>query len=115
MTTPPKKPRPDNSPFDFNLDAVKSEVDLAPFVVQFGGRRWIFGHLSDLNVWDLVAGVDAGDLQAGMQVFETALGADQFAEFKRLPLPQYKLEKLFEAYQKHCGVEPGESVSSTDS
>ena len=41
MTTQPKRSvrRPDDQPFDFNLDAVEAEVDLIPFVFRYAGRR----------------------------------------------------------------------------
>jgi hypothetical protein len=106
--------RPDDQPFDFNLDAVKSEVDLRPFYVNFGSRRFEFAHLQGLNVWDLVEGAGEGDLEQGMRVFKIALG-DQFDDFKKITLPQFKLEALFKAYEKFCGVEPGESEGSTSS
>jgi hypothetical protein len=115
MTSNTKNNRPDDKPFDFNLNTVKCEVDLSPFVVIAGdNKRYSFTHLKELNVWDLVEGADRGDMAQGVQVFKTALGT-QFDDFKKLPLPQYKLEALFEAYEKFCGVEPGESESSTDS
>lgn len=106
--------RPDDQPFDFNLDAVKSEVDLRPFVVNFDSRPFRFSHLQGLNVWDLVEGAEGGDLEQGIRVFKIALG-DQFEDFRKLPLPQFKLEALFKAYEKFCGVEPGESEGSTSS
>ena len=108
--------RPDDQPFDFNLDAVKAEVDLRPFVVNFDNRPFRFAHLQGLNVWDLVegAGSGKGDLEQGITVFKLALG-DQFDDFRKLPLPQFKLEALFAAYEKFCGVEPGESEGSTSS
>jgi hypothetical protein len=115
MTSNAKNNRPDDKPFDFNLNTVKCEVDLSPFVVVAGNdQRFSFTHLKELNVWELLEGADKGDMAQGVQVFKTALGA-QFDEFKKLPLPQYKLEALFEAYETFCGVKPGESESSIDS
>jgi hypothetical protein len=115
MTNGGGRARPDDKPFDFNLDAVKSEVDLTPFVVHFAQRSWSFAHLKGLNVWDLIADVEGGDIQAGVRVFEIALGADVFAEFRKIPLPQFRLEALFKAYEEFCGVESGESEASTPS
>ena len=105
---------PDDQPYDFDLDAVKSEIDLTPWRVKFGGRRWSFEHLQGLDVWDLIEGADQGDLQQGIQVFKIALG-DQFEEFRKIRLPQFKLEALFKQYEAHCGVKPGESEGSTSS
>jgi hypothetical protein len=44
MTSTTRKRPSDDQPFDFNLDTVKSEVDLTPFRVQWAGRRWEFAH-----------------------------------------------------------------------
>lgn len=101
----------DDQPFDFNLDAVQAEVDLAPFRVHFAGHRYAFAHLQSLDVWDLVEIAEGGDTGATLGVLKAALG-DGFAEFRKNPLPQYKLKQLFEAYQKHCGLLPGESDAS---
>ncbi|KAF0646706.1 MULTISPECIES: hypothetical protein [Streptomyces] len=101
----------DNEPFDFNLDAVKAEVDLSPFRVHFGGQRWTFTHMEALDVWDLAESIERGDIQFIIKVLEEALG-EQWEGFRKLGLPRYKMKALFEAYQQHCGLEPGESGAS---
>ncbi|MFJ5089966.1 hypothetical protein [Streptomyces sp. NPDC088674] len=116
MTTAQSKTRAakqpaDDEPFDFNLDAVKAESDLTPFRVHFNGRRWEFAHLEGLDIWDVVEVADGGDLQAVLGALRLGLG-DQYAEFRKIRLPQYKVMTLFRAYQKHCGMEPGESEAS---
>lgn len=110
MTTRTAK-APDDQPFDFNLDAVKAEVDLTPFRVHYDGRRWDFAHLEGLDIWDLVEAAEGGDVRAMLGAFRAALG-DSFDDFRKVRLPQYKMVALFKAYQKHCGVEPGESAAS---
>ncbi|WP_432091832.1 hypothetical protein [Streptomyces sp. NRRL F-5630] len=115
MTTAQSKTRAakpaDDEPFDFNLDAVKAESDLTPFRVHFDGRRWEFAHLEGLDIWDVVEAADGGDLQAVLGALRLALG-DQYTEFRKIRLPQYKVMALFRAYQRHCGMEPGESEAS---
>lgn len=101
----------DDQPFDFNLDAVRAEVDLAPFRVHFDNRRWEFAHLQDLDIWDLVEAADGGDMSAVTGAFRLALG-DQYEDFRKVRLPQYKMMPLFKAWQRHCGMEPGESQAS---
>ncbi|MFF5703392.1 hypothetical protein ACFY7H_12925 [Streptomyces sp. NPDC012794] len=101
----------DSQPFDFNLDAVQAEAELMPFRVHFGGRRYALAHLQSLDVWDLVEIAERGDTGATLGVLKAALG-ETFTEFRKNPLPQYKLKQLFEAYQKHCGLLPGESDAS---
>ncbi|MGW5122963.1 hypothetical protein ACWEQ7_02680 [Streptomyces sp. NPDC004069] len=109
-----KQRRPDNSPFDFNLDAVQPDTELAPFVVQFQGKRWTFCHLKELDCWDLLEAARDGEVGAMLGAFKTALG-EQFGEFRKLRMPQYKLQPLFRAWQKHCGLdEDGRPIKDTD-
>lgn len=121
MTTSPARKAvkaPDDKPFDFNLDAVEAEVDLTPWRVNFGGKRWVFAHPQDIDVWDVVAEDERGsasEMGGMLAVFRVALGEDVFTEFRKIPLKNYKLKALFEAYQRYGGTEPGESEGSTDS
>jgi hypothetical protein len=101
----------DDQPFDFNLDAVRSEVDLAPFRVNFNGRRWEFAHIESLDIWDLVDAAEGGEIKAMTGVFRISLG-DDWEDFRKVKLPQFKMKALFTAYRKHCGLEPGESEAS---
>lgn len=101
----------DDQPFDFNLDAVESEVALTPFRVHYQSRRWEFAHLESLDIWDLVEAAEGGQTKAMVGVFQISL-ADQWLDFRKLKLPQYKMKALFTAYRKHCGLEPGESEAS---
>ena len=78
----------DDQPFDFNLDAVRSEVDLAPFRVHYDGRRWEFAHMEGLDIWDLVEAAEGGEVTAMTGVFRLALG-DDFADFRKVKFPQY--------------------------
>jgi hypothetical protein len=101
----------DSEPFDFNLDAVKSEVELTPFRVHFDGRRFEFAHIEGLDIWELVEAAEGGEMKAMTGVFRLALG-DDFEAFRKAGLPQFKLKALFTAYREHCGLEPGESEAS---
>ncbi|MEU0675481.1 hypothetical protein ABZ330_21820 [Streptomyces sp. NPDC006172] len=116
MTAPKKTVarRPDDKPFDFNLDAVPCEVDLTPFVFVHEGRRWTMQHLQELNIMPLIAAAQNGDAAAMLGAFREALGKE-WPEFERKGLPQWKLQPLFDAYSKHCGMAPGESPASSDS
>lgn len=108
----------DDQPFDFNLDAVEDEKDLRPWRVHYGGRRWEFKHPEAIDAWQVLAEDEAngeGQITAMISVFKVALGEEEYAEFRKLPLPIGKLRKLFEAYQRYGGVEPGESEGSTAS
>ncbi|MFD3517702.1 hypothetical protein [Streptomyces sp. NPDC058657] len=116
MTTQKKAAarRPDDKPFDFNLDAVEAEVELTPFVFQYQGRRWTMAHMMELDIMPLMVAAQSGDAAAMVGSFRVALG-DDWAEFQKVGLPNYKLQPLFEAYQKHSGMQPGESLASTGS
>lgn len=106
--------RPDNQPFHFNLDAVQYEAGLTPFVAQFAGRRWTFAHVQSMSVWDLLEAAEGGDVEAMLGIIRRAVGEDWDA-FRAQPLAQYQLQALFEAYQRHCGMMPGESPASDGS
>ncbi|MGC9544030.1 hypothetical protein [Streptomyces sp. UG1] len=108
----------DREPFDFNLDAVEPEQELTPFRFHWGGRRFVMRHLDDLDVWAVLHLADAGDIAAMVGAFEAALG-DQWDDFRKIRMPQYKLRALFKAYREHCRIdedgnpidgEPGEAA-----
>ncbi|GAA4688135.1 hypothetical protein [Streptomyces youssoufiensis] len=103
----------DDQPFDFNLDAVQAEADLTPFRVHWGGRRWEMRHAEELDVWKLAEDADAGDAGTVLTVLRIALGPEQWPDFKKVGMPQYKMKALFDAYKAHCGL--GESGASSDS
>lgn len=107
--------KPDNKPFDFNLDQATAEVDLSPFRFQWHGKRWSMAHVQELDAWGLIAATGSRDLDVITKMFEVALGEEQHREFASIKLPQYKLQALFDAYMDFCGVDPGESLASTDS
>jgi hypothetical protein len=114
MTTRTATAKPsDDRPFDFNLDAVKAEVDLTPWRVHWGGKRFEFRHAEELDVWKLVESAEGGDVGSTIGVLRTSLGPEQWDEFKKIGMPQYKMKALFEAYKAHCGL--GESEASSGS
>jgi hypothetical protein len=102
---------PDNQPFEFNLDSYVKGLDLQDFRFHWNDRRWTFTHVDALDSW-VMAAIGDGD---PLRVFEEAMGSEQFAEFRALPLPQGGLKELFNRYLKHCGVDPGELHGSTGS
>lgn len=112
--------RADDEVFDFNLNAVEAESDLKPFVFLWASkdnpnRRFTMQHLESLDAWPLMEAADNGDAGAMAACFRLALGKEQWADFRKTPLPQYKLKALFTEYRKHSGQELGESGASSDS
>jgi hypothetical protein len=109
----------DDEVFDFNLNAVEAESELRPFRFAWASkdnpnRRWTMQHMEGLDVWPLMEAAEGGDASAMAGIFKTALGG-QWAEFRKTPLPQFKMKGLFDAYREHCGQKPGESAASSDS
>jgi hypothetical protein len=105
----------DDQPFDLNLDALKPDAELRDFRVHFGGRRWTLTNMNLLDAWDILALAQGGDLEATAGSLRLALG-DQWEDFKKLGMPQWKIKPLFKAWQQHSGdVDPGESSASSDS
>ncbi|RDG37966.1 hypothetical protein [Streptomyces corynorhini] len=103
MTT--TKRRPDDQPFDFNLDAAQPDAELTPWVVQWNSRRWTFAHMQSLDCWELLASARKGEVGAMLGSFQTGMGKAEFAEFEKIPLPQYKLKALFKGWLEHCGLD----------
>lgn len=110
----------DDQPFDFNLNTVQAEVELTPFRFLWAtkdnpNRRFTMKHLQDLDAWELIAAAEGGDLGAMVGCFEAAMGKTEWKEFRAVPIPQYKLKALFDAYREHCGSAEGEEEASSDS
>jgi hypothetical protein len=118
MTTRTATKTPDDQPFDYNLNATQAEVELTPFRFLWAtednpNRRWEMKHLQDLDSWEIIAAAEGGDLAGMVGALEAAMGKEQWKEFHANPIPQYKLQALFQAYRKHCGT--GESEASSSS
>lgn len=95
--------RPDDQPFDFNLDAAEPPRDLPAFTFHWKGRRWTMLHIEELDVWDLAEAADKGDISAMTAAFRLALGKD-WEKFREARFPQWRFKALFRAYREHCGV-----------
>lgn len=114
-TTKASTKRADDEPFDFNLDALKPEAEHRPFLLHFAGRRWTLTNVNELNAWDIAAAAQGGEVEAVIGALRLALG-DQWADFQKLQLPQWKVMPLFRAWKQASGdVDPGESSASSDS
>jgi hypothetical protein len=120
MPTPRTATRPDDHPFDFNLNAVEAETELRPFVFLWAGkdnpnRRLAIQHLDSLDTWPVMAKATGGDLDAMLAMFEVGMTPEDWKAFRATPMPRYKLQALFRAYREHCGVGLGESQASSGS
>lgn len=106
--------RPDDKPFDFNLDAATPPRDLQPFVFTWKNRRWTMQHIEELDVWDLSEAIDKGEIAAMTTALRLALGKDWEA-FRNTKFPQWRFKALFREYRQHCGYNAdGTSVDGGD-
>lgn len=100
--TATKPARPDDKPFDFNLDAIEYDGDLSPFRVHYAGRRWTLTNMQQLDTWEVIEAARGGDITVVAGSLKLALG-DQWEDFHKIGLPQWKLMPLFRAWKKHSG------------
>ena len=106
----------DDEPFDFNLDAVKTETTLRDFRFHYGGKRWTMTHRERLdNLPILEAAESGGDAAATLVSLRAAMGDEQWTRFRKLGLTSRQLTELSQAYDKFCGTDQGESEGSTGS
>jgi hypothetical protein len=104
-----------DKPDVFNLDAVKAEVDLTPFKFTFKGRPYEIPHLSDLDAFHMLTAFgEKGEAVGLFNVLRRALG-DKEEQLRKAGMRGWQFNQLLKAWQKHAGVEPGESEGSTDS
>ena len=108
--------RPDDKPYDFNLDAVKVEKDLPPFRFPYKGEQFEMKHREYLDqIPILEANESGGDATATLTALRTALGKEQWEKIRKLGLFRKQMNALLNAYDEFCGAEQGESSGSTDS
>lgn len=114
MTTrSPRNPKLSAPAKAFDLDAVEAESAGEPFPFTFGGKEYTLPHVQDVDRKVLVS-ADHGDVGAMNALFEVGLG-DDYDRFNAEPMKIRSLNALFEAWLKHCGLEPGELGASTRS
>src|ERR1044072_6839091 len=105
----------------FNLDAIEKEGHKHDYQVILGGRTWTMtpmGRLDKKAMKRMAKVAESGELDNTEYmdlIFQEAMGEEQFAEFDELPLSMDGLQRLFEDYQDHSGIEVPESSASTDS
>lgn len=108
-----------DSPNVFNLNAVKVEAgDFPPFYFNWGpkNRRWRMTHRELLNQLPILEGaVRGGEMEGSLEILKAALGPEQWADFRKIPIMDRQSEALLKRYFEHCGMELGESSGSTDS
>lgn len=110
---------------EFDLDAYAAEARRAPFTFRYGGRSWELAHMADVD-WRVIERADQGEISAIREALHAGFGCvhegdtaavhtDQALAFDRLPQPLRIMNRLFDQWLKHAGLEPGESPASPDS
>lgn len=94
---------------------LKRESAGEPFVVKIDDETLTFPHVKNLNQLELAELMEsaAGDLEFITAIFRLALG-DDYPRLRALGLNDPEMSQLFEAYNKHNGVNVGESSASSD-
>lgn len=97
----------------FDLDAAVRESLGTPFTFKLGGKEFTLPHQKDVDKSSLVL-ADGNPGQYAMDSLRIALG-DQWDAFDEIALSVSGVDKLYAAWNEHCGVEAGESQASTRS
>lgn len=110
-------PQPDHltETGEWDLDAAYAEVARPPLSFRWAGQSWLLTHARELD-WRTIEKIDTDDLTIGTirEVLQAAFD-DQWAAFAETHQPTGMLEKLFNRWLQHSGVDRGESQSSADS
>ncbi|WP_068922202.1 hypothetical protein [Planobispora rosea] len=114
MTTrSPKTARPAKASKPFDLDAIEAEVAGEVFTFDYKGTSYTLPHIHDVDRRVLMA-ADQGEKAAMEELFRVGL-AEEYEAFASQPMKLRTLNALFEAWLRHCGLEPGELRASTRS
>ena len=100
------------TPVALNLDKLEREGTTEPFVIRLGGKRYTLLDARDIDVRILAATnktFQQGDPEAAIAVL---LHPKDREAFFANELPGFKVEALFNAYNEHHGIEPGELLAS---
>ncbi|AYF29314.1 hypothetical protein CSH63_17950 [Micromonospora tulbaghiae] len=99
----------------FDLDAYVAANRQTPYRFRYGGQNWeLPGSPKDTD-WRVTEAADQGSQEAIRTLFRRGLGPDRWAEFEKLPQPTGAMTELFNRWQQHSGMKPGESQASPDS
>jgi hypothetical protein len=99
MSNAPRRDKP--APVSLNLDSLERETDEVkePYSFVLDGRTWTALNPNDAD-WQDLADLDIRDLRAVLRLF---LG-DDYADFEKVRLPGWKVNKLSEAIVQHYGL-----------
>lgn len=107
-----------DDPDVFDLNAAAAEAKHEAFHFKYGPKDevWALAPILDIDYRDLEA-ADSGDVEAVRDVLCDRMEAHeegQWQQFDELDLPVGVLDQLFRAWLKHNGLQPGESLRSSE-
>lgn len=98
--------------YDYDLDAVKLEVENAPpFKFKWRDEVWELPLMEALDFSDQLA-LESATVEDSLRLI---MGSDQFDRFTSEPISTARARNVIEAWQRHQGLEPGESRASSRS
>lgn len=100
-----------------DLNAAYAEIRRDPYSFTFGPRDWTLCHFAELD-YETQAKIENSSemgLAELAEIFEQAMGAEQFAEWRKVRRPIGLLEILFKRWVEHSGAKQGEDSASSGS
>lgn len=98
--------------YDYDLDALVVEAENAPpFKFKWRDQVWEMPLMDALDFGDQLA-LEEATVERSMQLI---MGEDQFTQLISEPISTGRMRGLIEAWQRHQGLEPGESRASSRS
>lgn len=95
---------------------LQREAEREPFIVDLEGQKLALRHIADLDQIGLgehlVRPMD--DTAFITAVLRLAMSGDDFAALRAAKPTRKMLTDMWGAYQKHCGIDAGESQASSD-
>lgn len=105
----------DKPKIHLNLDSLERPDAPDPFAVVLGGKRYVLVDAIELDYRELIDAQVAFMNGRPQPAVETMVAEKDREAFFANKLSTFKLGKLFEAYNAHYGIDPGEAPASPPS
>lgn len=97
---------------NLDLDVFERPDAPEPFVLTLGGREYTLRDPVEVDYRELLSAHRAWAAGDPETAIEASVSEEDRAEFFANPLPSYKLQAMFEAYNDHYGIEVEKAVAS---
>lgn len=105
---PTEKPKP-----HFNLDDFERDDAPEPFIAELGGKRYVLMDIQECDYRDILRAQEFRLAGQGQKSIEIVVPEKDRAAFFANKIPNFKLNELFDQYNKHYGItDPGEAGAS---